>query len=209
MHVAAEEVQFLLPVVPAVVGAEHFVLLPHIRSKAEVGGGKVTPVLQAGGFHEGGVHIHVHLVVEHKQAGLGIIGAVQALYHLPVLVPHGCTVLEHGHGVLGVVVQVAGAQGVLLLVFQLHQVTAELGHVLVHHVLQGFTGKLGLVLDDTHVPHGVYDVGAHVPQGGVAKQIGIVMEELGRAHHFAEFLAVLFDELGALGADELHFVLAP
>ena len=208
VHLPAEEVQLLLAVVPPVVGTEHLVVLPHVRPVAEVGGGKVAAVLQTGRLHEGGVHVHIHLVVEHEQMGLGVVGAVQTFDNLSVLVPHGGAVLENGHGVAGVVIQVTGAQDVVVLVLQLDQVAAETGHIFVYHILQGFTGEGGLVLDNTNVPRGVDDVGTHVPQGGIAKEVGVVVEEFGRSHYLTEVLAVLFDELGALGADELHFVLA-
>ena len=207
MHPAAEEKDLLVAVVPAVVGAEHLVVLPHIGIVAEIGGGKVASVLQTGGFHERGVQVHVHLVVENEEFGLGVVGAVQALDDLPVFVPHGRPVLENGHGVLGVVVQVAGAQGVLVAVFQLNQAAPELGHIVVHHVLQGFTAQLRLVLDDAHVADGVDDVGIDIPKGGVAQQVGVVVQEASRADHFPVVLSVLFDELGALGAEQHHFLI--
>ena len=206
MHTAPEEEELAAAVVETVVGAQHLVVLPHVRGKAKVGGGKVAPVLQARGFHKGGVQVHVHLVVEHEQVGLGVIGAVQALDELPVFVAHGAAVLENGDGVLGVVVQIARAEDVVVFVFQLHQGTPEAGHVVIHHVLQGFTAQLRLVLDNPHVAHGVDNVGVHVPQGGVAQQVGVVVQETGRAYYLAVTLAVLFlNELGALGADQVHF----
>ena len=205
VDVFAEHEQLPAAVVPAVVGAEHLVVLPHVGGVAEVGGGKVAAVFQAGGFHERGVHVHVHLVVEHEQVCLGVVGAVEALDYLSVLVTHGRAILENGYGVLGVVVQVAGAQRVVLLVFQLHQRAAELGHVLVHDILQGFAGEPCLVLDNAHVSHGIDDVGAHVPKGRVAEEVGLVVEKLGGAHHLAVVLAVLLQQLGALGTDEPHF----
>ena len=210
MHVAAEEEELPAAVVPAVVGAEHFIVLPHVGGKAEVGGGKVAAVLQAGGFHKGGVQVHVHLVVEHEQVGFGVIGAVQALDDLSVFVPHGAAVLEDGHGVLCVVVQVARTEGIVVFVFQLHQGTPESGHVVVHYVLQGFAAQLRLVLDNAHMAHGVDDVGVDVPQGGIAQQVGVVVQEAGRPDDLAVALPVfVLNELGALGADQVHFPVVP
>ena len=206
MHVAAEEEEFPAAVVPAVVGAQHLIVLPHICGEAEVGGGKVAAVLQARGFHKGGIQVHVHLVVEHEQVGLGVVGAVDALDDLPVLVAHGAAVLEDGDGILGVVVQVAGAEGIVVFVFQLHQGAPEAGHVVVHHVLQGFTAQLRLVLNNAHVAHRVDNVGIDVPQGGVAQQVSIVVQETGGADHLTVALTLFhFNELGALGADQVHF----
>ena len=210
MYVAAKEKELPPAIVPAIVGTEHFVVLPHIRGKAKVRGGKVTAVLQTGCFYKGGVQVHVHLVVEHEQVGLGIIGAVQALDDLPVFVPHGAAVLENSHGVLGVVVQVARTEGIVVFVFQLHQGTPEAGHVVVHHVLQGFAAQLCLILDNAHVAHGVNDVGIDVPQGGVAQQVRVVVQETGRSDDFAVALPVfVLNELGALGADEVHLPIVP
>ena len=109
VHIAAEEKEFLPALVPAVVGRQHLVVLPHVGAEAEISRGKVAAVLQAGGLHKSGVHVHVHLVVEDKKMGLGVVCAVQALDNLPVFVPHGRSILENRHGVLGVVVQETGA----------------------------------------------------------------------------------------------------
>ena len=45
MHLLAEHIEFILAVVPAVVGTEHLVVLPHVGSVTEIGGGKVAPIL--------------------------------------------------------------------------------------------------------------------------------------------------------------------
>ena len=206
MDFSAEEEKLRLAVVPAVVGAQHIIVLPHVGPEAEVGGGDVGAVLQARGFDERGVHVHVHLVVENEEVLLGIVGSEKALDHLSVLVPHGRTVLENRHGILGVVIQVAGAEGIVVAVLELHQVSAEAGHVFVHHILQRGAGELGAVLDDAHVAHRVDDVGVDVPQGRVAEEVSVVVEEFGRAQHLAEAFAVLVDNLGAAGADEEDFV---
>ena len=140
VHLAAEEEQLLFPFVASVVGREHLVVLPHVRAETEPGCGNVGPVLQAGGLDEGGVKVHVHVVVEHEKTGLGVVGSVLAFYYLSVLVPHGGAALKDSHGVLGVVVKVAGSEGVLVVIFQLDQVSAELGHVVVNHVLERCAG---------------------------------------------------------------------
>ena len=207
MHLAAEEEQLAGAVVPAVVGAQHLLVLPHVRAVAKIGGGKVAAVFQAGSLDEGGVQVHVHLVVEHEEVGLGVIGSVEAFDNLAVLVPHGAAAGENGHGVLGVVVQVTGAEGVVVRVFQLHQVSAELGHVVVHHVLQGVGRQLGVLLDNLHMAGGVDNVGLDIPEGRVAEEIGVVVQEFGGAHHLAEALSVLLDELGALGAQEVNLLI--
>ena len=207
MDAPAEEEQFPSAVVPAVVRREHVVALPHVGPVAEIGRVEVRAVFQAGGLDEDGVGEHVHLVVEDEQAGLGVIGAELALDDLAVLVPHRRPVLENGDGILGVVVQVAGPQGVLVLVFQLDQRSAELGHVLVHDILEGLAGQLGPVLDDADVADGVADVRVDVPEGRVAEQVGVVVEEAGGAHHLAPAFAVPLDQLCGLGADKGHLVL--
>ena len=202
MDVPSEEEQFLVTVVPPVVGGEHVVVLPHVRPVAEVCGVDVATVLQARCLHEGGVHIHVHLVVEDEQAGLRVIRTVQAFDNLPVLVAHGRAVLEDGDGVLGVVVQVAGAEGVFVLVFQLYESAAELREVVVHHVLQRAGTQPGAVLDDLDMADGVDDVRRHVPQGGIAQEVGVVVQETGGTCDFAETLPVLFNELGRPGTHQ-------
>ena len=204
VHVPSEEEQFLVPVVPAVVGGEHVVVLPHVGPIAEIGRIQVAAVFQAGGLHEGGVHVHVHLVVEHEQPGLGVVGTVQTLDDLPVLVPHGRAVLEDGDGVLGIIVQVPRAEGILVLVLELDDAAAELRQVVVHHVLERARSQPGPVLDDLDMPHGVDDVRRDVPQGRIAEEVGIVVQEAGRAHDLTETLPVLLDELGRFRADQRH-----
>ena len=204
MDIPPEEEELPAAVVPAVVGRQHIVVLPHVGGIAEIGGIQVGAVLQAGSLDERGIGIHVHRVVEDEEIGLGVVGTVIALDDLAVLVAHGTAVLEHGHGVLGIVVQVAGAQGVVVLVFQLHQGAPELGQVFIYHILKRFALETGAVLDNLHMPHGVDDVGGHVPEGGVAEQVGVVVEELRGPSHLAEILPALLQELGRPGADERY-----
>ena len=102
-----------------------------------------------------------------------------------------------------------GAEGVAVGVFQLYQVSAELGHVVIYHILQGAGRELRVFLDDAYVSRGVDDIGLDVPEGRVAEEIGVVVQEFGGAHHLAEALPVLLDELGALGTQEIHFLLVP
>ena len=204
MDFTAEKEELLVAVIPAVIGREHLVVLPHIGTKAKVGGGKVTPVFQAGGLNKGGVQVHVHLVVEYEELGLGVVRAVLAFDYLAVFVPHGRAALENGHRVLGIVVKVSGTEGVLVLVFQLDKVSAEAGHVVVHHILQRGAGEFGAVLDYAHMSDGVDNIGIDVPEGGVAEKVSVVVEELGRAHYFTPALAVLVYKLGALRAYKAH-----
>jgi hypothetical protein len=65
----------------------------------------------------------------------------------------------------------------------------------------------GAVLDDAHVADRVDHVGVHIPERRVAEQVGVVVKETGRADDLAETLPVLFDELGAFGMDENHFLI--
>ena len=204
MDAAAEEEQFPAPVIPAVVRRKHVIVLPHVGSVAEIGGGKVGPVFQAGCLDEGGIQIHVHLVVENEQVGLGIVGAVEAFDYLAVFVAHRCAVLEDGHRILCIVVQIAGTQGVVVLVLELHQITTEASHVVVHHILKRCARKPRAVLDYAHMADGVDNVGVHVPQGRVAEKVGVVMEKARRTHHLSVALAIFLDKLGRLRADEHH-----
>ena len=95
----------------------------------------------------------------------------------------------------------------MVFVFQLYQGAAELGHVVIHHILQRFAAELGAVLDDAHVADGVNYIGVDIPEGRVAEQVRVVVKETGRADDLAEILPVLLDELGAFGMDEDHFVI--
>ena len=202
VDVAVEEDQLLVAVIPAVVGGKHVVVLPGVGGIAEIGRVDVGVVFEAGGLDEEGVREHVHVVHELEGLGLGIIGTEAALDDLAVLVPHRGAVLEDGDAVLRIVVEVVGAEDVLILVLQLDNPAAELRKVLIDNIFQGRTAEFGPVLDDLDMPFGENDVGRHVPEGGIAEEVRVVVQETGGTYHLAVVLAVHFQQAGGLGADE-------
>ena len=139
-----------------------------------------------------------------EDLGLGVVGAVVALDQLAVLVAHRAAVLEDGDGVLGVVVQVAGAQGVAVLVLELDHGAPELGQVIVDEVVQLLAGQHRLVLQDADVAEGLDDMDVHVPVGRVADQVRLVVEEARRSDDLPVVAALLLDQLRGLGAHQAH-----
>ena len=96
--------------------------------------------------------------------------AVIALDDLAVLVAQGTAVPEHGHTVLGVIVQVSGTQGVPVLVPKLDQRASELSEVLVDEIVEALAAEHCVVLNDLDVAECVYNILVDIPQGGVADQ---------------------------------------
>ena len=189
--------------VPSSVGGKHISVFPEIYRLLEDGHGLGGPIIQGFGLYEDGVREHVHLVAEAEKAGLGIVGAVDAFYHLPVLVAHGSAILEVGHRIAGIVVQIAGAEGILVLVHKLHHAPAELHQGLVDEVLQVVAGEDGFILNHLHVALGDDLAFLDIPLGRIAYKIGPVMKE-GGVHGLAVVACSLLYELDGLGLDEAH-----
>ena len=205
MYVIGKEKSLPRPVVPALVGRKHVVSAPEADVARENGLLFLRIVEQHARAHEDGVCEHVHLVLEGKGLGGGVVVAGAALYELAVLVAHRGAAGKDGNAVFGVVVEVAGAEEVALLVLQLHKGAAELRQVAVYQVVKLICGKDGLVLDDLYVPHAVDNLVVYVPERGIAYEIGAVMQE-GRGNRFAELLAVLLELLYVIGLHQAHIV---
>ena len=141
-----EEKGLAASVIPSSLGRKHILILPEIGRCAEYCLFCIGVILQDGGFDKDGIRKHIHIPREGEQFSLGIVGSVNALYYLPVLVLHRGSLEEGCHTVGGVVVQVACAQGVVLLVQKLHNPSAELGKVVVHIVVQSLACKHGAFL---------------------------------------------------------------
>ena len=203
MDPPVEEEGLLQALVPAAVGGEHIVVLPEIYPLRETGPAGARFVVDAAAADEDGIREHIHVVAEFEQAALGIIGAVGALDDLPVLVFHRTAAGEEGQGIPGIVVEIVGAEGVVVLVLELHQRSAGLDEVVVDDVVHLVGGEYGPLLHDAHVAPGVDDAGIHVPEGGVADEVGVVVEE-GGVDGLAIVGPALLDEFERLGLDEAH-----
>ena len=189
-----------VPLVVAVVGGQHAVVLPGVGAVAEIGRILIRAVHEARCLHEHRVGVHVDVVHEGEFLLLGLVGAVAAFDYLAVLVTHGSAALEDGDGVLGVVVEVAGAEDVLVLVLQLDHRPAELSHILVDDIVGRLAGEGRLVLDQLDVSVGLDDTGVGVPERGVAEEVGVVVEKTGGADDLPVMVAVLLQKLGRLSA---------
>ena len=188
MDISGEEELLSRPVIHSGVCGEHLVVLPGIYWGIESGQLQIRVERHIIRPHENGIHVHIHAADELERLDLGIVCSVRAFYDLPVLVPHRGSVLEYGHGVLGIVVQVSGPERVVVLVLQLHHASAELRPVLVHEVIQFVTAKDGLVLEDLYVAVRIDQGCVHVPDGGVAYKVCVIVKESGGAEDFADLL---------------------
>ena len=203
VDVLLEEEYLVGAVVPAPAGGKHVPVLPEVHVGYEIGCLALAVVDEVGGLHEHGIRVHVDLVLEGEQLLGALVGAFAALDDLAVLVPHRPAAAEDGDTVLGIVVQVAGAQDVVFLVAELDGPAAELRQVVVDVVVQLLAGQHRLVLDELHVPPAVDDLAVHVPHGGVADEVGAVMQE-GRLHRLAVVAAEFFYEFDGMCLHQAH-----
>ena len=74
-----------------------------------------------------------------------------------------------------------GPEQIVVLVPELDNIAPELGKVPVYVIEHAVTLEFCLLLLDTDRPDGFYHTGFHIPDGSVAKEIGIIVEEHGIA----------------------------
>ena len=203
MHAAGEEEGFRRPQVPAAAGGEHVAVFPEVYGFQEVCTVERRFIVEQRGTHEDAVGVHIHGPLEGEDLRFGVVRAVVALDDLTFRIAHGGAVAEVGHRVASVVVQEMRAEGVVLVVFELHHSPAALHQVLVDEVVHLVGREDGALLDDLHVAFGVDHPVVHAPQGGVADEVGAVVHECG-VHALAVGAAALFDEFQGLGLDETH-----
>ena len=202
MNVIPEEEHLTPPVVPPSIGGKHILVLPCIRTVSELRKVPVRLVRESCRLHKDGVSEHVHIVYKSEELYLGLVAPCLALDYLPVLVFHGAAAPEHGDTVLGVVVQIPGPEDIVVLVPELHHITAEFGKVPVYMVYHLFTLQFSLFLDYLHIADSVYYLRVDIPECGVADKVCIIMQESGRTGHLPETLSVHIQQLGFLGAYE-------
>ena len=85
-----------------------------------------------------------------------------------------------------------GAEGVAVLVFKLHEGSAGLDQIVVDHVIHLVGREDGALLHDAHVAPGVDYAGIHIPEGRIADEVGVVVEE-GRVDGLAVVGPALLD----------------
>ena len=195
---------FVLPVVGALAGGKHVGTAPDIDPVVEFGQALVAVIGQVLGLDEDRIRKHVDVAVKVENLGFGIVGPVPAFDQLAVFVAHRAPALEDGDGVFGVVIQIAGAQGVEIFVLQLDHGAPELGQVVVDVVVQFLAAEYGFVLKDADMAESLYDVDVHVPIGRVTDQIGLVVKESRRTDDFAVVAVILLDELCGLRTHQAH-----
>ena len=203
MHHTGKKEGLLQTLVPSPVGREHIVILPEIYLLREYGAALPRLIVDKVALDEDGVGEHVHVVPELEEALLGVVGAVRTLDYLPVLILHGRPAREECEGVLGVVVQEVGAEGVVVLILQLHQRTASLNQVVVNDIVHLVGGEDGAFLHHPHVPPGIDHSRIHVPEGSVADEICIVVEE-GGVDGLTEIHPALLDKFEGFSLYETH-----
>ena len=135
-----------------------------------------------------------------KAQGIGI-GTLVALDYLAVGAAHGGAVAEDGKAVLGIVVENAGAEYVVLLVPEFDKRPAELGQVFVYVVIQLFAGEFGIALDHTDVAEEIDDLVVLAPEGSVALEVGAVVEE-NRVRGLAHQVLVNLHLLNIVGTEQ-------
>ena len=175
----------LCMLVPSRLCGEHVVIPPGVGIRAENGYLGACVVVKRIGLDEHRIGVHVDIAQEAELPDLGIVGTLVALDDLAILVPHRRTELEGGETVLCVVVQVMGPEGVLVLVLQLHQGTAELGKVVIDEIVQFVAAQYGPVLDDLDMAVAADYILVDVPDGRVAQELGRIVFEAGIAQRLA------------------------
>ena len=185
--------------VPTIFTPHVDVILPHLGPLPEIGFLLVGVVVQSGGFNKEAVGEHLHVVLETADAGLGVVGTAVALDNLALRGAHRPAEREFGRTVFGIVVEVSGAEGILVLVVDLNHLAAESGQVVVGVINHVVAGHHRLVLDKLDVAVGLDLVQADIPDGGVAKHVGAIVEKGRRAADLAVFpLAGTLEDPGIL-----------
>ena len=91
----------------------------------------------------------------------------------------------------------------MVAVFQLHHPAAAHDQVVVHEVVHLLAGEDGLVLNDLHVAGGIEHALLDVVEGGVADEVGAVVQE-GGVEAAPVRPAVLVQQLYVGGLDKAH-----
>ena len=190
--------------IPAAIRPDKGLVHPGMGLVPEDGLLLVGAVGQPVGLHQDRVHEQFDVLLEGKGFGTGVVCSVKSFDHIAVLGFHGAAVLEEGKTVLGVIVQLAGAETVSVLVEQLHQRALELGQAFGNQVGQLVARKHRFVLHQADVAVGLDDLGIHVPGGRIAEQVGIVVQEAGIALDTAVIDAVLRNLPGLFSTDQTH-----
>ena len=199
MHILPEEELLGGPVEPSVIRRKHILMLPGVGPKPEIGRVLIRMVLQARSLYEHRIGEHIDVVHEREGLQLGIILPEPGLDDLAVLVPHRRPVLEDGDTVPGIVIQILRTEDILVLVLQLDQRPAELREVFIDYILKRLALQGSPVLDYLDMAVCENDIGLDIPEGRVAEEVGIVVEELRRSYDLSEILAVLLNEARGFG----------
>ena len=145
------------------LGGQHIAVFPSVGAGSEegdVGGGVVRQVI---GLDEDGVSVHIHIPHKIEGVRLRVVVAIVTFYDLAILVPQGSAVPEHGHAILGVIVQIPGSQRVLVLVLKLDESATELRQILIDQIVKAVTAQDGVVLDDLNIAESVDYVLVDIP----------------------------------------------
>ena len=165
--------------IPAVLAAEVDVTLPHLGLLAKVCLVFVGVVVQAVGLDEEAVGEHLHVVLEAADSGFAIVGAAVALYDFAFGGAHSSAKGEFCGTVFCIIVQITGAEGILVLVVNLHQVAAEAGQIVIGIIDHVVALEHGFFLHQLHVLVGLHLVETNVPDGRIAEHISAVVQESG------------------------------
>ena len=195
MDIPVEEKLFPSAVIPSGIGREHRIVLPGIGTRSENGNVGPGIIFNPRGLDKDAVSKHIDIRHEGEQLDFGIICPRQAFDYLAVGGAHRAASPEHGHTVLGIVVQIPGPQHIAVLVLKLHKVAPELCEVILYEICELVAGQLGIVLENLHVAHCLDDIGVDIPERRVTEQVCIVVEKPGRSRHLAVGDAALLDEL--------------
>ena len=121
-----------------------------------------------------------------------------------MLTSHRAASEKYRHAVFGIVVEEFRPQSVVVLVLKLDDIPAEFREVGIDMVFHFLALQLGLLLDDSDIAHGIYDPRVHVPQGGVAVEICVVVEKHCRTGDFPVAHPVYFQQLRAFSAQQTY-----
>ena len=204
MHLSGEKEKLAPAVVPSLLRRKHIVLFPGIGPGPEGGQGHLGLISEGIGLDEDGIGEHIDIRREIEGLDLRIICSRLAFDDLPVLVAHRAASEKDGHTVFRVVIQEFGSQGIVVLVLKLDHIAPELGQVGIDVVFHLFALELRLVLNDLHIPDGVYHPGIHVPQSRIADKICVVVKKSGRPDYLTVTHTIYFQQLCAFSAQQPH-----
>ena len=203
MHIVGEKEGFLGPQIPSSQGRKHIPIFPKFYGSQEIGAVGGGFIIKQGGFYKDAVGEHIDVFAERKHFGTGIITAFYTLYNLPLAIAHRRPIGKISQRILGIIVKIMRAEGVVLAVFQLNHPAAALNEVFIYQINHPFAGENGFVLHHLHIAPGIYHLFLNLPNGRVADKIGAIVHK-GSVDGAARIASLVLNQFYLLGLDKTY-----